>query len=450
MRKNRFPYLLAVLAGCSADSTQPETLLSSTADVTACSGSRVGQTIYAPGFIMNWPCGAVTIKSASATDAELDQAIESAAKVWADALPTYSAVAGVPRLRRVAPNEAAMVVVSRTGSGGEWCGATPSKSQVLLIKKATGTCPTHWSSSLHDVLVHEFAHVLGFQASWHDAAAPANCVIRLVAGSPINTSPCQHELEMLYGAYGFTSLNIETFFGQQVLTGVTLSPASQSIVAGTSGTVSASSTHRRRQMLPNLQGGVSLTWAAESGLSLGTQSNSGAAITGAAIGTWKVRARVSGTSLPNARIGTLARLVGDSATVTVTAAPPPPTAPFKVTDITGPPTPITQAGEYSFNATVTGNPLGYLFVYWHVTFSNGQTPSVTQTSNTLKVRVPEGSYVIRLTARPWNGETYGFQLIEEFPVCTGGSGGGGGGGGQLRVAPKGPPGSVTPSAVLGC
>ena len=162
-----------------------------------------------------------------------------------------------------------------------------------------------------------------------------------------------------------------------------------------------------------------------------------------------IRAKVTSTSISNARIGAFANLVGDSASVTVTPAPPPPPGPFKVTDITGPGTPITEAGDYNFNATTTGNPIGFLYVDWHVTFSNGWAPAVTQTSTTIRVTVPEGSYAIRLTARPWNGEVYGFQLIEEFPVCTDGSGGGGGGGDLLRV-PKDGPGDATPSAVQGC
>src|SRR5690606_10530691 len=105
-------------------------------------------------------------------------------------------------------SSSADVVVSRTGSGGEWCGATPTRNQVTLIKKTSSTCTSNWSTSITNVLIHEFAHVLGFQSAWHQAAVPDNCAIWLPDDTSINTSPCQHELEILYAAYGFTSINI--------------------------------------------------------------------------------------------------------------------------------------------------------------------------------------------------------------------------------------------------
>jgi hypothetical protein len=164
------------------------------------------------------------------------------------------------------------------------------------------------------------------------------------------------------------------------------------------------------------------------------QSSSSVEIFGASADTTTVRAR-AGTGLPsNYLLSARLLALGEPTRIVVTSPPP---GAFRVTDILGPSTPITSAGNKTFQAAIINPPAGTLQVRWVAIASNGVFDSLDTGygPNSFTLDVEEGAYNIRVKAYPRvvpqsGAPTYGAFTMEDYPVCTGGGGenlwGGGG------------------------
>jgi hypothetical protein len=97
---------------------------------------------------------------------------------------------------------------------------------------------------------------------------------------------------------------------------------------------------------------------------------------------------------------------------------------YRVTDILGPPAPLSGGQGYSFTTTVVngGNP-DSLRVTWRVirSYVPGDTQVVANTPNQLSLLVGEGSYSLRLIATPRDlvSDSTGGAFVRDYPVCTG-------------------------------
>ncbi|MEO8295436.1 MAG: hypothetical protein ABI613_07980 [Gemmatimonadota bacterium] len=122
---------------------------------------------------------------------------------------------------------------------------------------------------------------------------------------------------------------------------------------------------------------------------------------------------------------------GQEILVTVSPGPPPGTG-FRVTAINGVTPPVTVAGTYPINASVTQQPAGTLEMSWKIVYSTVplDTIRIAYGPNAYNLGVTGGSYTVRVYALPRSGSgtnwTSGAEGIQDFTVCTGGGGGGGG------------------------
>jgi len=315
----------------------------------------------------------------------------------------------------------------------------------------TTNCPEDEADDFQTVLIHEMTGVLGYSDGIENKV-PVNCVTYRVAGAPINTSPCQHELEYIYAAYGYLTINVNTFWSTPIVTGFVNLPTSVTLVQGDSQVVMATGLHFARQLTPNAPlGSVSITWSSDDeNVVQKPPAGASSKLKALNVGTTTVRAKIaSGLSSSYLR-GAVLTWAGHEITVTVTAPPPPPPGPFKVTDITGLTPPATEAGTYPLTATVANQPTGTLKIRWQVTYSNGVLGPLDSGygPNGYALQVPAGSYSIRVTATPrsYQGANYfqGTAQIRDYPVCTEG----GGGGGNYVAYQTG--GEETPDVVGGC
>jgi hypothetical protein len=293
------------------------------------------------------------------------------------------------------------------------------------------TCANH-AATFQTTLIHELSHVLGYtSATLETQTSPTNCVIHLGTGNHVNSSVCQHELEYIYAAYGYLSINTTTFWGKPVVTGFVGLPNSMALVEGDSQLVAATGLQFGRQLTGNQPlGSASVSWSTENDQVARPTSTSGgsAYVKGTGAGSTTVRAKVSSGLNSLYQRGAVMTHAGQEIAVTVTPAP---TGPFKATSISGPSTPVTAAGTYPLAANIVNLPGGTLEVRWQVTYSNDSLgPFDTGYGpNAYPMQVPAGSYNIRVTATPrsnlGNGYFQGIGTIRDFPVCTGGGGGGG-------------------------
>ena len=377
----------------------------------------------------------------------LAAAVSSGIDRWNGALG-LSGVA--PRLSTWNSPGSANVLVYLPGTAAQYCGSTATGTIPFVITLFSGTACTTNRSSLVNVVTHELGHTLGFESGAHAGGTQdvsSHCVMELALVAPnINATPCQHEVEKIYAAYGIVPLSGITafFYSLPIITGVN-APASISLQ------VDASTTITPTQLLfarggaqgPAPLGGVQLTWGI-SNPTFATVQNG--AITGIRAGSPTVSITVNALTIPSQyQLGGLFKQYGQLIGVTVTN---PPLGPgFAVSDIYGVPQPVTATGDYTFQvSTVNGGDPSTLQIDWTIApsipvFDTVRTGWGLRTS---MIHVDGGSYSIRVTAQPRNrvGPTdpwvIGGTMIEDFPVCTGS-------GGQYLMAPE--PG---PDAVGGC
>lgn len=441
-----------VLVACASDmpsgphSAQLEPSLVQQAPCSA-AFPAVFPTYYGSGFTRRWECSTSLRIKAEEADTE---AVRQAVEVWQNAFPGHPLLVQSPRLS-TSSGTVVWSVYDYTNANDPKCGQTNIFDSTITIRTAAEfNCGDNASTSLKDVLVHELAHVLGFNSQWHkNSPLPAGCVHQLPEVG-VDASPCQHEIELIYAAYGYgtiSSSSLSAFGAQRIITGLATSPTSVTIDASEQDTISVLAKVFGRQGLSNELGAPALTWASSSPAELTIVSLGSSAVVEVSgePGTQTAFARATGSAGTGNRIGTWMSVVGHAVPVTITgsAPEPPPPAPLRVTDISiGDGTPVTSQGYKSLAASVSGS-YGYpVSVRWQVSYSNGvRSPQDFWDDQWTSVYVPGGSYTLSVTATPQGG--YGIQ--QNFPVCTG-SGGGGGGGNLQRV----PDGGVTPTAVEGC
>ena len=406
----------------------------------------VSPTYYGSGFTRRWQCYTSLKIVAESADAE---AVQQAVQVWKNAFPFHANVNQVPSLS-TSGGTVVWRVYDYTTVNESKCGQTDIFNNTIVVRDSTEfTCGANASTSLKDVLVHELAHVLGFNSQWHkNSPLPGGCVHQLPEEG-LNTSPCQHEIELIYAAYGYgtiSSSSLLTFGTQRIITGLATSPTSVNIDASAQDTISVTAKVFGRQGVANEPGAPSLTWMPSSPANLTiTELGSDAVVrVSGDPGTHTAFARATGGAGSGNRIGTWMSVVGHAVPVTITGSepPPPPPAPLRVTDISiGGSTPVTSSGYKSLTASVSGS-YGYpVTIRWRVSYSNGVRPPLDfHDDQWTSVYVAAGSYTLSVTATPGTG--YGIQ--ENFPVCTGSDGGGGG---NLQRVPDG---GATPTAVEGC
>ncbi len=361
----------------------------------------------------------------------LKPAIQNAIAVWNSAL-AHPVLPGVPRLAWTGGGSPDVLVVKADSgllSSEIWCGGTNAPpTEITMVTN----CANH-SATFQTTLIHEMSHVLGFTSvTLETESSPTNCVIHLGTENHVNSSVCQHELDFIYGAYGYLSINTTTFWGKPIVTGFVGLPDSVTLVKGDSLAVTATQLRFARQLTGNQPlGSTSISWSSDNVQVADRLASIGATtwITGEGVGTTTIRAGIgSGLSSLYQRGGVMTH-AGQEIAVTVTPAP---TGPFKASSISGPATPVTGAGTYPLTATVVNPPPGgTLEVRWQVTYSNDSLgPFDTGYGpNAYSMQVPAGSYNIRVTATPrsnlGNGYFQGIGTIRDFPVCTGVGGGGG-------------------------
>ncbi|NNG15994.1 MAG: hypothetical protein HKM89_05885 [Gemmatimonadales bacterium] len=296
------------------------------------------------------------------------------------------------------------------------------------------------------MLVHEFAHVLGFTTTHHNAGVTGvsnECAIHLGSDSTINSSVCQHEVEWLYSGYGIgPSTRPSDFWSKPIVTGLNASPTS--VTLNVDGTQQISVTQllfaRSQQPSTNL-GSTNLSWSTDN-VAIASVNAAGL-IRGEGAGSTTVRAKI-GTGLPPSyQVGTIMGADGEPIHVTVN----PPGGGFRVTAINGVIPPITSPGTRTLTATVVNKPGTTLQLRWEVDYSNTAPNPDTVTSwglNSYRLRVEEGSYNIRVKATPRSDAEIGTAAVRDYPVCTDG----GGGVGEFSRADK--PGDPGTNAVGGC
>ncbi|MEP7325056.1 MAG: Ig-like domain-containing protein [Gemmatimonadota bacterium] len=306
----------------------------------------------------------------------------------------------------------------------------------------------HQCADFATALVHEFVHVLGFKdGALEKQTSPTNCAIHLPDNGTINGNVCQHELEFVYAVYGFRLAPGTNFWSTPVVTGLTVSPLTVTVQVDQTQTVVPSLFVFGRQMTGSAPlGSASVIWTSDNTAIASVNSTTGV-IKGIGTGSTIVRGKVS--NLGSAyQLGTLMSSKGQEIPVTVTPGPPPGTG-FRVTAINGVTSPVTVAGTYPIYASVTQQPTGTLQIAWKIVYSTAPQDTIRTLygPNSYSLKVPAGSYTVRVYATPRGGSgtpwIYGTEGIQDFAVCTGG---GGGGGGNL-AAPVGNDGT---DAVAGC
>ncbi len=441
--------LALVACDPSTQVTELRPSFSGGAQIPNCSLASLGH-LWPNGY--RWPCAESAIEVGSPAD--LRAAVAQAAAAWnvafghsADGYVPSPWAPNFPRLIPVPQTTGDLVVRWGLGTGAYHCGVTipdDPHTDTVVVTRAGGTgegsaCPSNATTEPADLLVHEFGHVLGFDSDLHTSTDDAaGCTMNLAAVAPeISGTICQHEIEYLLAGYSYRQIDPNLFWGRPIVTRLVGPPAADTVVQGTSVTLSVTHFGFDRQSMGNVTiGGTTVAWESDNTqtASVLAQSSASASITGVEPDTTTVRARTGG-GLPSSYLLS-ARLIalGEPTRILVTS---PPSGPFKVTDIVGPPTPITAAGNRTFQATVVNPPAGTLQVRWVAIASNGVFDSLDTGygPNSFTLYVEEGAYNIRVKAYPRvvpvsGAPTYGAYAMEDYPVCTGGGGdnlwGGGG------------------------
>lgn len=417
--------------------------------------STAGQQVVF--FAPRVPCGTQIRIGPAPGSAAYAADITEAANAWNTALVDTVRARGIPSF---VPGTGYDVQVVVTG-GGPWCGHGSYNTTPWVIT-LDNSCPGGGNrSDVRTTLTHELSHALGMVDNAEELGQPGvsdGCTSNLNLDGTINALVCQHDVEMVYAAYGMRdgqTVPID-FWSQPIVTGLDLTPSSLTLQPNQQAQVlvtclrfdRAGGAHSGGQFSPpaacNLDG-LGFSWSSDSQGIASVPFSNGAANTvtgGSLVGrTTLVRA---GMSVPpsGAQLGAIFARMGSEVSVTI---PGPPPGPFRVTDLTGVPVPITGGGTYSLWGIAANQPSGTLTMAFNVSYSNGVIQPVFTgfSASPYQLVVPGGSYNIHIEAIPAVGGQTGLGLTTDIPVCTDGSGGGGG---QL-VARLEPP---TPDAKGGC
>jgi hypothetical protein len=397
-----------------------------------------------------WPCTPSTVRVGSPL--ELRSAVIAAAAEWnvamghsADGSIASAWAPGFPRLVPWSDTVGELTIRWGIGGGNLMCGTTDPIGDVITIDRTDvvgGTTPCKTNATTDDItlLVHEFGHALGFNPNSHkdEYGIPAGCTMNLESVAPaIDGTVCQQEVEYLLAGYNYRQINPSAFWNRPIVTRLVGPPVADTLTQGSSITLSVTHFGFDRQSMGHVPiGGTTVDWVPDSiqTVTVAPIPPAAARVVGASPGLTTVRAR-TGSGLPSSYLLS-SRLIalGEPTSILVTSPPP---GPFRVTDILGPPTPITASGNRTFQATVINPPAGTLQVRWVAIASNGIFDSLDTGygPNSFTLYVEEGAYSIRVKAYPRvvppsGSPTYGAHAMEDFPVCTGGGGdnlwGGGG------------------------
>jgi hypothetical protein len=384
--------------------------------------------------------------------------IDGAIQAWQGALHwDWSELGAVPELTYSTSSDPGIDVSLGSASSDElYCGNNDPTSFIILYG-ADQDCQYQRLGGAYAVLVHELGEVLGLSDGLEGGTATLgalDCTIRTKNVTSLNSTPCAQEVEYIFAGYGLTTVDPSNIWNQTVVTRLSLATHSVTVerdhlVADsvTSITIDAPGTSPATASATQ----ATYNWVSAQPLIASVTASSGgriASIKGVGAGTTYVRVTALGTSVSNGVVGTVVKRLGDSVKVIV-PAPPPAGTNFRVSDITGPPVPITDEGSENLHAVVEDPYNEYYQVKWDIYYSNGRAAvhSAYYPSPDYTLPVPEGSYRITVTATA-RSEGHYKSHTSYFPVCT--EGGGGGGGDLLRAQlPDSQPDAGT-DAVGGC
>ena len=182
-------------------------------------------------FTLSYPCGAHVVLTmgtgwAPSETSYVRSGLGEAAGDWSGILGDY----GLPDVFTGGTGTTVAVNMSG-GSGTYFCGVTPNSATINITREPgpPGVLPTCSNPTdiahLGSLIAHEFGHALGFGSVWHKIGPDSitgNCVLQLPTAAPvnsINTSPCAHELEALYTAYGVSGRTQPSYL-EDIVTGV--------------------------------------------------------------------------------------------------------------------------------------------------------------------------------------------------------------------------------------
>jgi hypothetical protein len=390
-------------------------------------------------FAQYWDCNQII--AVGPGPGESSAGIEGAIQAWGAAL-RWDALPSIPEIAYQPTSPAIAVSYLHPNGQNTWCAFNDHTSYIHL---EGSDCENQRFDNVTALITHEFAEVLGLNDRLEDdALSPADCTIRIQGLTTLNSRPCAQEVEYIFAGYGLTTVDPSNIWNQTVVTGVSLATNALTVEQEHAVTDSVYSIRVDPPGTPPTDLSASqatYNWTATSpNIVLIGKSSGGriATITGVGPGSTYIRVTAASTSISNGVIGTVARRLGDSVKVTV-PTPPPAGTNFRVSDITGPPVPITQAGAASLHAVVEDPFNEYFQVKWDISYSNGSHEPVHSDyypSPGYTLPVPAGSYRITVTATA-RSEGQVRSHTSYFPVCTGSGGGGGGGGkgGPLLRAP---------------
>ena len=379
-----------------------------------------------------WDCNAtIAVTGPSAGSADIQAAMDQ----WNTALAS-DAVRGIPRF--VWANGTPDLVI-QGDSSGVVCGHTFAIDTPIVMNINSPTTCTH-PDIYGRILIHEFAHVLGFNGTTaHTVGVPGvseNCVINLprpdtTGGNPagstspgVNTTVCQHEIEFIYQVYGQRQGGFDqtAFWDHPIVTGLRTTPASVTVDKGSSVQVTVNQlSFTRGQLSTAPLDSTTFSWEPSNPALAAVDANG--LVTGKGAGTGNVV--ITPNNIPSIYLqGTT--LVADHflvpLTVVDTASAPPGCGPtLRVTAITVDQEPaITTAGSHGFAATTVGcgGPVTYDWTF------DPSAPGMTTTrlldaAAAVSYPVAAGSYTLTVTALPYDG-SQGIPLVRSVNVCTGG------------------------------
>ena len=316
-----------------------------------------------------WDCGTranayVTVFGGGSPTPYLSQ-ISTAVTRWNAALFNDH---NLPRLASVIggnpppsdPGPYVRVEIHPSAGGGDWCGKAPS---TVIMYQGASLCssnvPFATLSNFTDVVTHELGHAQGFDhPKDRTILALHSCIMFVPDDPPYNTSPCEHESQSVYWAYGLRGLGPDL---TQAMYGVvpSVTPTAPTIVPGATQEFTASASAGENNPAP----GVTWSLSNPSVASLTSQSSSTAVVQGTAEGQTLVMARVVEAPWITWPMGS------GSATLTVQQPPPPP--PPAVATVTIDPNGVTLVGPTDATLTATardaqGNTIPDVTFTWSV------------------------------------------------------------------------------------
>jgi hypothetical protein len=297
-------------------------------------GSRVTIT---DAFTNHWPCdqGLRLVFDAGFPDS-LEGTVSGAATTWDEEL--RSATLRLPRFTGFTAGKTPQTIQVLMGntSGTCWWGEVP-KTSPTYVRFHRGSSTTCGTSTLRNVAIQEFSHVLGFHDKW-DGKGPdstlGHCSGRSYAGQ-VYGNICQHEIETVYRAY---SIRSSLRYDQHIMTGLQ-GLRSLTMEIGTSANLSV--THllfdrangtlcgkTSKEMCPpetarGVSSDVTLNWSASPAIVSITPTGAGASKTITADTTGTTTIKVTASSSVYQRGSQLGDPgTGTTAAVTVVASPP--------------------------------------------------------------------------------------------------------------------------------